>query len=116
VITAGTNWPGRLTKNDPLPQHWPWGGGLPAGANYGAVAENQLSNLPAKMFHGVLVSGLVRVDITCLRCGENWQDQEMSPRPFEPGWRKKSVEAAKRLYRRERGNGHGKQQNGQDQV
>ena len=39
---------------------------------------------------------------TCLRCGENWQDGEMCPRPFRPRWRQDNIESAKRIYRRER--------------
>lgn len=35
---------------------------------------------------------------TCLTCGESWEDGEMLARPFEPGWRRKSVaHARKRL-------------------
>ena len=37
--------------------------------------------------------------LVCLRCGERWGDDEMLPRPFVPGWRKMSVENAKRQWR-----------------
>lgn len=37
--------------------------------------------------------------ITCLSCGDQWQDGEMLPRPFERGWRTKSVKRAKRALR-----------------
>ena len=36
-------------------------------------------------------------DVTCLACGENWQDGEHAERPFAPGWRKANIDAAKRL-------------------
>ena len=39
---------------------------------------------------------------TCLRCGERWEDGEMCPRPFRRGWRKDSIERAKRRWRQER--------------
>lgn len=35
----------------------------------------------------------------CLRCGEQWQDGEMLPRPFMPRWRRKNIDAAKRRWR-----------------
>ena len=38
--------------------------------------------------------------ITCLSCGDRWQDGELMPRPFAPGWRKNSVEKAKRAMER----------------
>jgi len=34
--------------------------------------------------------------VTCLKCGEMWQDGEMCERPFKPGWRKERVAAAKK--------------------
>ena len=37
---------------------------------------------------------------TCLTCGEKYADFERLPRPFEPGWRKRNVESAKRLWAR----------------
>lgn len=37
--------------------------------------------------------------VTCLRCGDQWSDGEMLPRPFAPRWREKSVERAKRRWR-----------------
>ena len=38
--------------------------------------------------------------VTCLRCGESWQDGEMLMRPCEPGWRPKAIQAARTRYRR----------------
>ena len=32
--------------------------------------------------------------ITCLTCGEQWQDGERVERPFMRGWRKLAIEAA----------------------
>ena len=40
------------------------------------------------------------VDATCLRCGERYSDEGRLPRPFERGWRERSKESARRLYRR----------------
>ena len=40
------------------------------------------------------------VDMTCLRCGEQWSDGERLERPFAPRWRQRNVEAARKLYRR----------------
>lgn len=41
------------------------------------------------------------VDITCLRCGENWDGEEgRRERPFEPGWRPRSIAAARKRWRR----------------
>jgi len=39
-------------------------------------------------------------DFTCLKCGERWSGGERLDRPFCPGWRKKSVENAKKQWRR----------------
>jgi hypothetical protein len=39
-------------------------------------------------------------DLVCLRCGERWEDGARADRPFERGWRKKSIEEAKGLYRK----------------
>ena len=39
---------------------------------------------------------------TCLRCGRRWSDGEWMPLAFERGARKKSVERAKKHYRRMR--------------
>lgn len=33
---------------------------------------------------------------TCLNCGDSWMDGELCPRPFLRGWRKKSIESAKK--------------------
>lgn len=38
--------------------------------------------------------------ITCLNCGESWQDGEWCPRPFEPKWREKNIAAARRMWKR----------------
>lgn len=37
--------------------------------------------------------------ITCLKCGDQWQDGERLERPFMPKWRQKSIESAKRMMR-----------------
>ena len=36
--------------------------------------------------------------ITCLGCGEQWNEDGMLPRPFEPGWRKKGIARARRRW------------------
>lgn len=33
--------------------------------------------------------------VTCLACGESWQDGERCSRPFVPGWRRRNIAAAK---------------------
>jgi hypothetical protein len=33
--------------------------------------------------------------LTCAGCGDVWSDGEMHERPFEPGWRRKSIEHAR---------------------
>jgi hypothetical protein len=33
--------------------------------------------------------------ITCLTCGDRWENGEMLPRPFERGWRKRKIAEAK---------------------
>ena len=33
---------------------------------------------------------------TCAGCGDQWQDGERLERPFEPGWRRRSIEYARR--------------------
>ena len=33
-------------------------------------------------------------NVTCLQCGDSWNDGELSPRPFMRGWRKLAIEAA----------------------
>jgi hypothetical protein len=40
------------------------------------------------------------IDLTCLRCGEEWSDGERCERPFAPRWRQRNIEAARKLYRR----------------
>ena len=37
--------------------------------------------------------------ITCLTCGDSWQDGEMIERPFQRGWRKEAVARAKKFWR-----------------
>ena len=39
-------------------------------------------------------------DMTCLKCGESWQDGERCERPFMPKWRQKSVAGALARWRR----------------
>lgn len=39
-------------------------------------------------------------DDTCLNCGERFNEDGRAPRPFMRGWRKDSIAAAKRHYRR----------------
>ena len=36
--------------------------------------------------------------LTCLGCGDEWEDGEMLPRPFAPGWRRKNMEKARREW------------------
>lgn len=36
--------------------------------------------------------------LICLRCGERFSDCSRHQRPFERGWRKKSIESAKRVF------------------
>ena len=38
--------------------------------------------------------------LTCLRCGESWEDGEMRPRPFAPRWREHRVASTKARLRR----------------
>jgi hypothetical protein len=35
--------------------------------------------------------------VTCAGCGDTWQDGEMLERPFCPGWRRKSIEHARKI-------------------
>lgn len=35
--------------------------------------------------------------VTCAGCGDMWQDGERLERPFAPGWRKQSIEHARRV-------------------
>ena len=37
--------------------------------------------------------------VTCLGCGDMWQDGERVSRPFERGWRRQRIEGAKRFWR-----------------
>lgn len=34
--------------------------------------------------------------ITCAGCGDKWSDGEMHDRPFERGWRRQSIEYARK--------------------
>jgi hypothetical protein len=34
---------------------------------------------------------------TCAGCGDSWQDVERLERPFKPGWRRESIERARRV-------------------
>lgn len=36
--------------------------------------------------------------VMCTGCGDSWQDGELSCRPFERNWRKRSVEIYRRLW------------------
>jgi hypothetical protein len=36
---------------------------------------------------------------TCLKCGDRWNDGEMAERPFARGWRKRSIQQAKKYWR-----------------
>jgi len=36
--------------------------------------------------------------ITCLGCGDRWQDGERGERPFARGWRQRSIAHAEKLY------------------
>ncbi|MEE9598564.1 MAG: hypothetical protein V3V96_17455 [Acidiferrobacterales bacterium] len=42
-------------------------------------------------------------DMTCLACGDSWNEDGRAVHPFERGWRGKSIAAARRFYRRYRG-------------
>lgn len=36
---------------------------------------------------------------TCLRCGDQWQNGELLPRPFCPRWRERNIREALRRWR-----------------
>jgi len=38
----------------------------------------------------------------CCRCGERWEGSEMAARPFERGWRKRSIARARQLWKEAR--------------
>lgn len=38
--------------------------------------------------------------VTCIACGERWEDGERLPRPFAPGWRKDNIRSARRRWQR----------------
>jgi len=38
--------------------------------------------------------------VTCLRCGDQWEDGELLSRPFRPGWRKENIARAKERLKR----------------
>ncbi len=40
-------------------------------------------------------------EITCLNCGDSWNEEGRAPRPFERGWREKSISRAKATLERE---------------
>ena len=35
--------------------------------------------------------------LTCLKCGDQWQDGEMIERPFMPAWREKNIARARKM-------------------
>lgn len=35
--------------------------------------------------------------VTCLRCGDRWQDGEMLERPFKPRWRQENIDHARKM-------------------
>ena len=37
--------------------------------------------------------------ITCLRCGDQWEEGERLPRPCRRGWRREHIQAARDRYR-----------------
>jgi len=37
---------------------------------------------------------------TCLKCGDQWQDGELCPRPFRRGWRRENIANAIALRER----------------
>lgn len=39
--------------------------------------------------------------VVCLRCGDRWADGERLPRPFARGWRKDSIESARKLWKKQ---------------
>lgn len=41
-------------------------------------------------------------NVTCLNCGEAWQDGERCPRPFAPGWRQQNIASAKQIWKEHR--------------
>lgn len=43
--------------------------------------------------------------VTCLRCGEQWQDGEWLERPFMPRWRQRNIEAARKRWSSRAGTG-----------
>ena len=44
--------------------------------------------------------GWIGVNLTCLKCGEEWADGERLERPFMPRWREKNIQHAKERYRK----------------
>lgn len=36
--------------------------------------------------------------VTCLGCGDRWQDGELGARPFKRGWRREAIAAAKKAW------------------
>jgi len=45
--------------------------------------------------------------VTCLNCGEVWQDGEWGERPFERGWRQQNIAAARRVWKRHQASARG---------
>ena len=39
--------------------------------------------------------------VTCLNCGEEWQDGEWVERPFAPHWRQDNIAAARKQWKME---------------
>lgn len=39
-------------------------------------------------------------EITCLGCGDRWQDGELAERPFRPRWRQENIAEAKKCWKR----------------
>ena len=39
-------------------------------------------------------------DVTCLKCGDQWSEEGMYPRPFRPRWRQDNIDSAKCAWRR----------------
>ncbi len=65
-----------------------------------AIRRCYCSNCESRTFFLGFFQDWYGRDEICLRCGDRWQDGEFCERPFLRGWRKKSIEGAKREYRR----------------
>ena len=64
------------------------------------LAKEHCPNCKRKTFFVSFFQDWYGWDSTCLKCGDSWQDGEMSERPFLRGWRKKSIEQAKKTWRK----------------